>query len=53
MASSRSEARRLIEQGGVRMAGDVVSDPDADVAPSEFEGQVLSLGRRHWARLRA
>ena len=50
---SNKEGRRKIEQGGVRISGDVVSDPDAEVAPADFDARVLSLGRRHWARLRS
>ena len=50
---SRSEARRLLEQGGVwlgeRQLG--ASDQDLDVAAAD--GEVLRVGRRRFRRLRA
>jgi tyrosyl-tRNA synthetase len=48
---STSEARRLIQSGGVRLAGDVVTD--LDVARSALEGQVLQVGRRRFVRFAA
>jgi tyrosyl-tRNA synthetase len=53
LASSNKQGRRLIEQGGVKRDGEVVSDPDADFAPSELDGAVLQVGRRRWARIRS
>lgn len=52
MASSKSEARRLIEQGAVRLDGDVVRDPEAEFWRSQLEGRVLQVGRRRFVRLR-
>jgi tyrosyl-tRNA synthetase len=47
---SRSDARRSIAQGGVRLDGEVV---DAlDVPAAELDGRVLQLGKRHFRRLR-
>ena len=47
---SRSDARRSIAQGGVRLDGEVV---DAlDVPASGLDGRVLQLGKRHFRRLR-
>jgi tyrosyl-tRNA synthetase len=47
LATSRSEARRLISQGGVRVEGRVVSDPGMEVkGPC-----VLQVGRRKFVRL--
>ncbi len=48
---SRSEARRLIAQGGVRLDDEVVSDPD--LAAASLDGRVLRAGKRRFARLRA
>jgi tyrosyl-tRNA synthetase len=47
---SRSEARRLIAQGGVSVDGRPVTE--VDVGPDELEGRVLRLGRRRFVRLR-
>jgi tyrosyl-tRNA synthetase len=50
---SNKEGRRKIEQGGVRLDGEVVADPDEELAAVDLDGRLLALGRRHWARLRA
>ncbi len=49
---SNKEGQRKIQQGGVRLDGEVVTDPDLAVAPAELDGRTLQLGRRNWARLR-
>jgi tyrosyl-tRNA synthetase len=51
LASSNGEARRAIEQGGVRMDGDVVTDPSSELEPAALVGSVLQLGRRRFARI--
>ena len=48
MAPSKSQARRLIAQGGVRVDGETVLDVEAMV---EARGQVLQVGRRRHLRL--
>jgi tyrosyl-tRNA synthetase len=48
---SRSEARRLIEQGGVRLDGEQVDPGRLDLAANELEGRVLQVGKRRFARL--
>jgi tyrosyl-tRNA synthetase len=49
---SRSEARRLIDQGGV-MLGEVPLAPgEHDVEAERADGQVLKVGRRRFRRLR-
>ena len=50
MAPSNGEARRLIEQGGVRLDGEVLTDPNLEVAVRD--GAVLQVGKRRFARLR-
>jgi len=52
LASSKSEARRLIEQGGVRIDGDTVRDPEAEFRDDELRGKVIQVGRRKFVRLR-
>jgi tyrosyl-tRNA synthetase len=51
LASSNADARRLIEQGGVRLDGEVVKDPDAEFKADELSGRVLQVGRRRFVRL--
>ena len=47
---SRSEARRLISQGGVSVDEQVVDE--VDLGPEELDGRVLRVGRRRFVRLR-
>jgi tyrosyl-tRNA synthetase len=49
---SRSEARRLIEQGGVRIGGRVVEPGRLDLPAAELDGQVIQVGKRRLRRLR-
>jgi tyrosyl-tRNA synthetase len=49
---SRSEARRKLAQGGVKLDGEPVSADRLDVPASELDGRVLQLGRRQFRRLR-
>jgi tyrosyl-tRNA synthetase len=49
-ASSTSDARRKIEQGGVRLDGDVVKDPRTVVR--QDGGHLLQVGKLHFARLK-
>jgi len=51
LAESRSEARRLIAQGGVRIDGQVYSDVHGDLPRQELVGKVLQVGRRRFVRL--
>jgi tyrosyl-tRNA synthetase len=53
LAASNGEARRAIEQGGVRLDGAVVSDPATEVDPEALVGSVLQVGRRRFARIAA
>jgi tyrosyl-tRNA synthetase len=52
LASSNAEARRLVEQGGFRLDGEAVTDPDLERPREYFEGKVLQVGRRRFLRLR-
>jgi tyrosyl-tRNA synthetase len=49
---SRSEARRLLTQGGVKLDGRPLGEGDLDVAPERLDGRVVQLGKRHFRRLR-
>jgi tyrosyl-tRNA synthetase len=52
LASSNAEARRLVEQGGVKIDGEPVTDPAFERPPDFFVGKVLQVGRRRFIRLR-
>jgi tyrosyl-tRNA synthetase len=49
---SRSEARRLIDQGGVRVGGQVLEPGRLDLPAAEVDGQVLQVGKRRHRRVR-
>jgi tyrosyl-tRNA synthetase len=48
--ASTSEARRLIEQGGVKLDGEVVKE--LDVPRARLEGATLQAGKRRFVRFR-
>ncbi|MDN5348347.1 MAG: tyrosyl-tRNA synthetase [Clostridia bacterium] len=50
LAASTSEARRLIQQGAVRVDGERVVDPEMELMPRS--GMILQAGKRKFARLR-
>jgi tyrosyl-tRNA synthetase len=49
---SRSEARRLLAQGGVKLDGDPLPDGEWDLPAERLDGRVAQLGRRRFRRLR-
>jgi tyrosyl-tRNA synthetase len=49
---SRSEARRMLAQGGVKLDGEPVPAEPLDVPVSVLDGRVLQLGKRRFRRLR-
>ncbi len=51
LTRSHSEARRLIEQGGVRLDGDLVQDPSGELRIEALSGRVLQVGRRKFVRI--
>jgi tyrosyl-tRNA synthetase len=50
LASSNAEARRNVEQGGVSLDDEKISDPRTRIEPAD--GAVLKVGKRRFARLR-
>lgn len=50
LASSNREARRLVEGGGVSIAGEKAMDPEARI--SVGEGLLVQVGRRRFVRVR-
>jgi tyrosyl-tRNA synthetase len=49
---SRSEARRQLGQGGVRLNGEQLARDELDVTLERLDGAVLQVGRRQFRRLR-
>ncbi len=49
---SRSEARRTLAQGGVRLDGEPLGPTELDVPSARLDGAVLQVGKRHFRRLR-
>jgi tyrosyl-tRNA synthetase len=51
LAKSNSAARRLIEQGGIRIDGQRVTDPELQVSVADLAGKVLQVGTRKFVRI--
>jgi len=52
LASSNSEARRLIQQGGVKVEGKTASDVKARVSTEGAQPLLLQVGKRRFAKVR-
>jgi tyrosyl-tRNA synthetase len=52
-AASASEARRLIDGGGVKLAGEALKAREYGLAAERLAGQVVQVGKRRYARLKA
>ena len=50
LVKSKSEARRLVQQGGVRLDGEVVNDVALTVSPTAVE-QIIQAGKRQFLRI--
>jgi tyrosyl-tRNA synthetase len=51
LAASNGEARRLIEQGGVKLDDTVLGDPGAELEEAALRGAVLQVGKRKFLRI--
>jgi tyrosyl-tRNA synthetase len=49
---SRSEGRRLLAQGGVRLDGEPLGADDQDLPADRLDGALLQVGRRRFRRMR-
>jgi tyrosyl-tRNA synthetase len=49
---SRSDARRMLAQGGVKLDGEALGAEDLDLPRERLDGAVLQVGKRHFRRLR-
>jgi len=50
LASSKSEARRLVEQGGVKVDGNIAEDREGNITVKD--GMVVQVGRRRFIKLK-
>ena len=51
LVASGGEGRRMIDQGGVKVTGEVVATGAYHMPASELTGATLQVGKRKWARL--
>jgi tyrosyl-tRNA synthetase len=51
MAASNGEARRLVQQGGVRLDDVVLEDENAEFDPAALRGAVIQVGKRKFLRI--
>jgi tyrosyl-tRNA synthetase len=49
---TRSDARRMLAQGAVKLDGETLGAEDLDLAPARLDGAVLQVGKRQFRRLR-
>jgi tyrosyl-tRNA synthetase len=52
LVTSRSEGRRLIDQGGLRIEGEVVTSYETVVEPTPGRDRTLQAGKRKFLRLK-
>ncbi len=48
---SRSEARRVLQQGGARLDGEVLPPEPLDYDSADLDGRIIQLGKRRFRRL--
>lgn len=53
LVASKSEGRRMIEQGGVRIEGEVINAIDKLIEPTPGQERTLQVGKRKFLRLNA
>lgn len=52
LVSSKGEARRLIDGGGLTIDGDKVADSDLELAPEDIDGRVIRKGRKTFIKVK-
>ena len=52
LVQSKSDARRLVQQGGIRINGEMIEDPRALIAASRLAGALVKIGKRGYVRVR-
>jgi tyrosyl-tRNA synthetase len=51
LATSNADARRKVEQGGVRVNGEAVTDPGLELLPDDLAGATIQVGRNRIVRI--
>jgi len=51
LATSKSDARRLIAQGAVRVDTRIIKDEHYDIGAADRDGIVIQKGKRHFAKV--
>ncbi|GFP22310.1 tyrosyl-tRNA synthetase, partial [Candidatus Hakubella thermalkaliphila] len=51
LANTNSEARRLVEQGGVKINGETVADVELELNQDQLKRSILQVGKRRFVRL--
>jgi tyrosyl-tRNA synthetase len=52
LGRTRSDARRMLAQGAVKLDGEPLEAQDLDLAPARLDGAILQVGKRQFRRLR-
>jgi tyrosyl-tRNA synthetase len=52
LGRTRSDARRMLAQGAVKLDGEALGAEDLDLAPARLDGAILQVGKRQFRRLR-
>ncbi len=52
VVQSKSDARRLVQQGGIRINGEIIEDPRSSVPASRLPGALVKIGKRGYVRVR-
>ena len=52
LATSRGDARRLIQQGGLEINDRRQTDPTLQLAPEDVEGAIIKVGKRGFVRIK-
>jgi tyrosyl-tRNA synthetase len=52
LGRTRSDARRMLAQGAVKLDGEPLGAEDLDLAPARLDGAILQVGKRQFRRLR-
>jgi tyrosyl-tRNA synthetase len=50
LAASNAEARRLVEQGGVKLRGELLREASMELDPASLSGSVLQVGKRRFVK---
>jgi tyrosyl-tRNA synthetase len=52
LGRTRSDARRMLAQGAVKLDGEPLAPDDLDLPPARLDGAILQVGKRQFRRLR-